>query len=84
MTLTPRQATILQWIRDFMYARQRSPTVREIGAAFGINVNGVVGHLNALRDKGELAPSDGFDSPRGSSRGLVVLKGPCPFCGGER
>jgi len=34
--LTPRQRETLEWIRSFIREHGMPPTVREIGAAFGI------------------------------------------------
>jgi repressor LexA len=34
--LTPRQEEILSWVKDFIRDHGMPPTVREIGAAFGI------------------------------------------------
>ena len=49
--LTNRQTEILQFIQD----QSVPPTVREIGAAFGIrSPNAVRGHIKALESKGYL------------------------------
>ena len=51
--LTARQREILNFIRAGMRKMQFPPTVREIGAAFGItSPNGVMCHLKALEKKG--------------------------------
>jgi repressor LexA len=53
--LTPRQAEILKFIAGFIRERSLSPTVREIGEAFGFHSpNSVVGHLKLIRAKGYL------------------------------
>lgn len=52
MTLTPRQAEILSYIREHITAKGYPPTVREIGRRFGIKTtNGVTCHLKALEKK---------------------------------
>lgn len=51
--LTARQRAVLDWIRGFMIAKGYAPSLREIGAAFGIrSTNGVNDHLRALERKG--------------------------------
>jgi repressor LexA len=51
--LTPRQAEIFAYIRDWILGKGHPPTVREIGNQFGISSpNGVVCHLKALDRKG--------------------------------
>jgi len=53
--LTERQAQILGFINEHMSAAGRMPTMRAIGAAFGIrSTNGVNDHIRALRRKGAL------------------------------
>ncbi|GIW86886.1 MAG: LexA repressor [Isosphaeraceae bacterium] len=52
-SLTPRQREIYRFIRDKIQGRGYGPTVREIGAQFGIkSPNGVMCHLRALQKKG--------------------------------
>ncbi len=52
-SLTPRQSEVYSFIRQRIRARGYGPTVREIGAQFGINSpNGVMCHLKALERKG--------------------------------
>ena len=56
--LTARQREILDYIVEFQRVNRFPPTVREIGARFGIkSPNGVVSHTNALIRKGFLAQS---------------------------
>ena len=56
MSLTPRQAAILDFLRQHMAAEGMPPTLQEIGVAFGIeHVNAVVKHLRALEAKGQIA-----------------------------
>jgi len=52
--LTERQRDILDWIVGFAREHGMPPTVREIGAEFGISPAGVFGHLKALERKGRL------------------------------
>lgn len=67
--LTARQRNILEYLVAFLDDHGYPPTVREIGAFFGIkSTNGVSDHLRALERKGYISRSDG------QSRGLTVLK----------
>ena len=51
--LTTRQKEIYEFLRDLILNRGYGPTVREIGAQFGIrSPNGVMCHLKALEKKG--------------------------------
>ncbi len=52
-TLTSRQQAIYDFLKDKIRTRGYGPTVREIGAKFGIrSPNGVMCHLKALEKKG--------------------------------
>ena len=52
-TLTARQREIYEFLKDKILNRGYGPTVREIGAQFGIrSPNGVMCHLKALEKKG--------------------------------
>lgn len=52
-TLTARQREIYEFLKDKIIKRGYGPTVREIGAEFGIrSPNGVMCHLKALEKKG--------------------------------
>ena len=67
--LTPRQAIILDYIRDHIEATGMPPTRAEIAEALGFrSVNAAVDHLKALERKGaiELMP--------GSSRGIRLTQ----------
>ncbi len=67
--LTPRQAIILDYIRDHMEATGMPPTRAEIAEALGFrSINAAVDHLKALERKGaiELMP--------GSSRGIRLIQ----------
>lgn len=76
---TPRQREILRFIRSFIHDFGYPPTMREIGAAFGIaSTNGVTDHLKALVRRGKLKVEFG------KSRAIKVLDGPCPLCGGGK
>lgn len=76
---TPRQREILRWIRAFIHENGFPPSIREIGAGFGIrSTNGVADHLRALEAKGEIK----VDFSK--SRAIRVLGGPCPMCGGGK
>jgi len=68
-SLTPRQAEILDWIRDFIAEYGTPPTRAEIAEAFGFrSPNAAEDHLRALERKGfiEIMP--------GSSRGIRLLE----------
>lgn len=53
--LTARQAEVLGFIQSYIVDRGRPPTMREIGARFGITSNnGVNDHLRALVRKGAI------------------------------
>ncbi len=74
--LTRRQEHILEFIREFHDENRIMPTVREIGAEFGISSpNGVVAHLKSLERKGHIKLI-----PR-TSRGIVLTHKVCPHCG---
>ncbi len=58
--LTTRQKQVFDFIRKQIAARGYGPTVREIGAQFGISSpNGVTGHLRALESKGYIRRTAG-------------------------
>lgn len=50
--LTPRQQEVLDWVKAFIRDHGMPPTVREIGAAFGIKSSSVFDLLKALEQKG--------------------------------
>ncbi|MCA9050713.1 MAG: hypothetical protein KDA89_18370, partial [Planctomycetaceae bacterium] len=53
MRLTRRQQQVYDFLKSVIHSRGYGPTVREIGAHFGISSpNGVICHLNALEKKG--------------------------------
>jgi len=52
--LTPRQRETLAWVKAFIREHGMPPTVREIGAHFGIASSSVFDHLQALERKGYL------------------------------
>lgn len=66
-SLTERQQSILQWIRQCLSRDGVPPTMREIGERFGISAPGVLGHLRALERKGYVRWR------RGRARALEVL-----------
>ena len=69
--LTDRQASVLSFINEYKRTRGYPPTLREIGARFGIrSTNGVNDHLRALERKGAISREDM------KSRGIKVLGGP--------
>jgi repressor LexA len=67
--LTPRQAQILDFIRETVQSSGIPPTIAEIAEAMGVtSPNGIRGHLQALERKGaiELIPH--------ASRGIRLLR----------
>jgi repressor LexA len=59
--LTPVQRKILEFITETIREHDRSPTIREIGEAFGIaSTNGVRYHLSALEKKGYIKREKGI------------------------
>ena len=66
-SLTGRQSTVLEIIRDSISETGQSPTVGEIAAALGIERSTVHGHLKKIEDKH-------FITISGGARGLRVLK----------
>lgn len=72
-TLTPRQRSVLDYIRESIRERGYPPTFREIGKRFGItSTNGVNDHLVALERKGHLRRDDM------KSRALIPIGPPEP------
>ena len=59
-SLTERQREIYDFVRDKIVTRGYGPTVRDIGAHFGIrSPNGVMCHLKALEKKGLISREPG-------------------------
>lgn len=76
--LTSRQREVYDAIVALIAANKTSPTVREIGAKFGIRPNAVCGFLRALAAKG-------YISTGRTSRSIRLLKEPiCPCCGAKQ
>jgi repressor LexA len=60
-SLTDKQKSIYDFIKGKILTRGYGPTVREIGAAFGISSpNGVMCHLKALEKKGLITRQSGM------------------------
>ena len=83
--LTEKQRRVLEFIESMVIERGSAPTIREIGARFGISsTNGVRTHLTALIKKGYLKKSDfisrGLELTRkiGANIGRVPLVGAVP------
>ena len=71
--LTKRQQMILQYILDYVQRDGYPPSIREIGADFGIkSLRGVTVHLDALARKGYITRSN---TPR--SIRLALSASPC-------
>lgn len=84
-SLTDRQESILDYIREGINGRGHCPTIREIGAYFGItSTNGVRQHIEALIKKGYLTKRDhiarGMELTvaRSAGSGLLPLVGTVP------
>lgn len=56
--LTEKQQRVLEYICSCMESNSHPPTVREIALHFGVTPHAIQVHLNALRKKGWLEPSD--------------------------
>lgn len=73
--MTPRQREVLETIIAIMRETGRTPSIRDVGERLGLgNPNGVMAHINALRNQRKLAPS-------GKLR--VIGFKLCPCCGQE-
>ena len=71
--ISERQQSILDFIRETMAIRGMPPTMREIGAKFGIrSTNGVEKHLLVLERSGYI------NRERGKSRGIAAIGGSRP------
>jgi repressor LexA len=59
IALTEKQASILRWFLAYTFERMYQPSMREIGAEFGIkSTNGVNDHLMAIARKGYIEFGD--------------------------
>lgn len=80
--LTERQKQILDYIESLIVERGHSPTIREIGARFGISsTNGVRSHLAALVKKGYLKKADYISRGLELTRNLASRIGRVPLVG---
>lgn len=53
--ITDRQRAVYEWVVEYCETRGYSPTIRELGNAFGIkSPNGVMCHIKPLAKKGFL------------------------------
>jgi repressor LexA len=77
--ITPRQAAVLGFIRDYVGRNLCSPTLREIGEAIQArSPNGVLCHIRALQKKGFVKINPFV------ARGIrLVGARTCPHCGKE-
>jgi len=67
--LTPRQAEILDWLKNELARQGYWPSMREIGEQFAISsTNGVLSHIRALESKGHIR------RPR-NAHGRVIARG---------
>lgn len=79
--ITERQAEILAFIKAEIATKGYPPTLREIGARFGIrSTNGVNDHLNGLERKGYIrrARGKGADKTPTKSRSITIVDGVSP------
>jgi SOS-response transcriptional repressor LexA len=75
--LTKRQSEVLDFINAYAVENGRAPTVREIARRFEwSSTNAAAGALEALSKKGAIQLG-----AKGSAR-RVLVKHPCPHCGG--
>ena len=76
---TPKQATVLTYIREAISTTGFAPTFREICKVLGVrNPNTATCHLDALERKGFIRRA------RNKSRAIQVVQQPgsiCPLCG---
>lgn len=66
--LTSKQSAVLAYIRESIAVRGYPPTVREMGAKFGVAINAIAGHLKALEKKGLIVREPGM------SRAIKVVE----------
>jgi repressor LexA len=66
--LTARQKEVLKFLEAWRRARGFSPSVREIAAHFGIQLNAVARHLRALERKGAI------ERAHGKARALAIVR----------
>ena len=74
---TPKQREVLDWVKAFIHDHGMPPTVREIGAAFGIKSSSVFHLLKELERKGYLERCRG-------ARSLIVKGCRRTPCGCEK
>ena len=53
--LTDRQAEVVGFIKSFFLEHGYWPSMREIAAHFGVNLNAAAGFISGARKKGELS-----------------------------
>jgi len=74
--LTKRQTAVLDFITSYMEKHKHAPSRRELAKVFGVQVNGITGHLTALEKKGAISIS------KRKARGIhLKTYGSCPMCG---
>lgn len=80
--LTKRQKAIYDFLKDRILKRGYGPTVREIGAQFGIrSPNGVMCHLKALEKKGLISREQNMSRAIQLSEELLRGKTSLPLAG---
>lgn len=84
--LTDRQAQVLRFFVGYSLRHLAQPTIRAVGAAFGIrSTNGVNDHLKALARKGYLMHGGGRGTRRDvglTRRALLFARDRMPECRG--
>lgn len=65
--MTSRQSAVLRYLREYRQETGQSPSLREIGAWFGISAEGARKHLDALERKGQIVRA------RGTHRSIVLV-----------
>lgn len=66
--LTDRQAEVLAYIKSYIAKFGYAPSLRAIGERFDMQVNGVIGHLRLLEQKGYIKRTKGL------ARAMVVVE----------
>lgn len=73
--LTDRQRSVLDFIRGYLNREGYSPSIREIGEAFGIrSPNGVMCHLRVLTRKGYIERHYRNDQGRSLARSITLAR----------
>ena len=74
-SLTAKQQAVLSYVRDYIAANGKSPTLQELADAFQVECTTVLYHVRVLQKKGRLS--------RYSCRRGIMLADPTPVCSRE-